>query len=206
VVEHDIRRSQEREMRTLTYFVAVSVDGFIADAAGAFDAFPMQGPHIDAIVAEYPETLPGPVRAQLGLDGPGRHFDTVLQGRRTWQVGADQGLPNAYPHLRNVVFTRSPGAVAGPGLEVVAGDPLAHVRALKEQPGGGIWLCGGGALAARLLPEIDGFVLKLNPVLLGRGVPLVDGEVPAPALERTAARDFPSGVSWLSYRPVRSPG
>lgn len=63
---------------------------------------------------------------------------------------------------------------------------------------------GGGAdviqqyLAAGLL---DALQLSVVPVLLGGGVRLLDnlGD-PAPALERTAVAESPSGVTHLSYR------
>ena len=62
-----------------------------------------------------------------------------------------------------------------PGITVTDEDPVALVRRLKHQDGTGIWLCGGGALAAALVDEIDRLVLKVNPVLLLDGTPLFAG-------------------------------
>ena len=158
-------------MRSLVYLVAVSADGFIAAADGSFEMFPTEGDHIDALMSEHPETLPGFVRDALGIMGASR-FDTVLEGRATHEVGLAAGVPDAYPHLRHVVFSSTLAAV-DPAIELVRGDPLERVRELKQQEeGGDVWLCGGGRLAAALLPEIDEFVFKVNPVLLGRGRPL----------------------------------
>ena len=185
-------------MRTLTYFVAASIDGFIAETDGTFDRFPVQGDHIDAIVAELPETLPGAAREHFGLTGAGR-FDTVLEGRRTHEVGLAAGVADAYPHLRHLVFSTTLEEV-DPAIELVAGDPLERVRALKHEAGGDIWLCGGGALAAALLPEIDEFVIKVNPLLMGSGIPLIDGPA-AVDLELVSSRPFLSGVIWNTYRP-----
>jgi dihydrofolate reductase len=50
----------------------------------------------------------------------------------------------------------------------VSTDPLSRVRALKQDTGRGIWLCGGAELAAAILPAIDELMLKVNPVLFGR--------------------------------------
>ena len=185
-------------MRTLTYFVAASIDGFIAETDGTFDRFPMQGDHIDAIVAELPETLPGAAREHFGLTGAGR-FDTVLEGRRTHEIGLAAGVADAYPHLRHLVFSTTLGTV-DPAIELVTSDPLTRVRALKNEPGGDIWLCGGGALAAALLPEIDEFVIKVNPLLMGSGIPLIAGPARVD-LELVSSRPFTSGVIWNTYRP-----
>jgi len=188
-------------MRTLTYLVATSIDGFIAETDGTFDRFPMQGDHIDALAAELPETLPGAAREHFGLTGAGR-FDTVLEGRRTHEVGLAAGVADAYPHLRHLVFSTTLEAV-DPAIELVSSDPLARVRALKAEHGGDIWLCGGGALASTLLPEIDEFVIKVNPLLMGSGIPLVDGPAKVD-LDLVSSRPFLSGVVWNTYRPRRS--
>ncbi|PRY43682.1 dihydrofolate reductase family protein [Umezawaea tangerina] len=178
-------------MRNLTYYVAVSLDGFIAAADGTFDVFPVEGDHIEMIFEEYPDTLPGAGRRMLGIDPPNRNFDTVLMGRATYEVPG--GGPSPYPHLRQyVVSTTATGTPAE--VEVISGDVLGKVRELKAEDGLGIWLCGGGKLAAALLPEIDRLVLKVNPIVLGRGIPLFDGEFPAHRFTPEAPRVFKSGV------------
>ncbi|RKH37126.1 dihydrofolate reductase family protein [Corallococcus sicarius] len=185
-------------MRKLTYYVASSLDGFIASPTGGFDFFSMEPDYLDAIAAEYPETLPGAYRAFRGLTGPGRHFDTVLMGRRTYQVGLDAGTTNPYPQLASYVFSRS--VLDSPDPTVTfSSTPLATVRELKARDGLGLWLCGGGALAAELLPEIDAFIIKLNPVIAGSGIKLVDLGFQPHRLRLTATRALSSGVVFLSY-------
>lgn len=188
-------------MRTLTYFVATSADGFIAETDGSADRFPITGSHIDAMCTELPETLPAAVREHFGLTGAGR-FDTVLEGRATHQVGLDAGVTDAYPHLRHLVFSTTLETV-DPAIELVSSDPLSRVRELKAEDGTGIWLCGGGRLATALLPAIDEFVLKVNPLLMGAGIPLLS-ERATVDLELVASRPFDTGVVWNTYVP-RSP-
>lgn len=188
-------------MRELTYFVAVSLDGFIAAPDHTFDAFPVTGDHMDMIFQDYPETLPAPARAALGITAAGSHFDTVLMGWNTYAVGLPM-VPSPYPHLRQVVFSRAQ-RTAPAEVDVTADDPVAVVRRLKAQEGSGIWLCGGGQLAAALAGEIDRLVLKVNPVLLGDGIPLfAASDHHQRDLDLVASTAFSSGVVVGEY--VRS--
>lgn len=161
-------------MRRLVYLVAVSADGFIADAQGSYAAFPQDPTTLADLFAEYPETCPVQAREALGVTGPARRFDTVLLGRRTHQPALDAGLTSAYPHLVQYVATHRDDLPPDPTITVTT-DPLGLVRELKRGTGLDIWLCGGGDLAGQLVDEIDEFHLKVYPVLFGEGVPLVAG-------------------------------
>jgi dihydrofolate reductase len=189
-------------MRSLTYFVATSLDGFIAAPDGSFDGFPMSGDHIDALVRDYPETLPGAALAALGVKAAHATFDTVLMGWNTYAVGYDQGQSDPYPHLRSFVFTRAHGVrEPHPNVAVTEEHPVAVVKRIKAEPSSkDIWLCGGATLASELASEIDRLVLKVNPVVLGAGIGLFAQRPYAPqsfTLQHTRA--FQTGVVWNSY-------
>ncbi|MEU4802041.1 dihydrofolate reductase family protein [Actinosynnema sp. NPDC023587] len=183
-------------MRNLIYLVATTLDGFIAAEDGGFGDFLFEGDHMAALVEEHPDALPAQLREALGIDVPNPNFDTVLLGRSTYQVPG--GLPSPYPHLRQYVVSTTLRDTP-PDVEVVSGDVLAKVRELKAEDGLDIWLCGGGKLAAALLPEIDRLVLKVHPVVLGRGIPLFDGGFPAARFALTGTRSFASGVLFTTY-------
>ena len=89
-------------MRNLVYYIACTADGFIAREDGSFDFFPMTGEPLPYIVAEYPETIPGHLREMLGVQGDNKHFDTVLMGRHTYEVGSLVGFTN--PYFGNTLF------------------------------------------------------------------------------------------------------
>lgn len=195
-------------MRKLVYLVASTLDGFIARTSRedpSADVFEVEGDHLVALAQEYPEMLPGHVRAHLGMDGvPNRHFDTVLEGRVSYETGVALGVADAYPHLRHLVFSTTMGEPAAPAVEVVRTDAVERVRELKAEEGQDIWLCGGGSLAAALREEIDEVHLKLNPVLLGAGAPLIDappldGPAPVDRFRLVSTRPFDSGVVLLVY-------
>lgn len=182
-------------MRNLTYFIATSLDGFIADPTGGYGDFLFEGDHMTAVFEEYPDTVPSQARHALGIDAPNKDFDTVLMGRATYQVPG--GPPSPYRHLRQYVVS-SRLSTTPPDVQVVS-DPLATVRALKAEPGLGIWLCGGGRLAAALLPEIDELILKVHPIVLGKGIPLFAGDFPTARFAKASTRTFDTGVVFTTY-------
>lgn len=188
-------------MTELTYYVATTLDGFIADADGGVGFFPTEGDHIEALAREFPETFPAPFRASLGIeDAPNRHFDTVVMGRRTYEPALEAGLTSPYPQLDQHVVSRTLGSVDDPAITLVEDDPLGHVRALKREDRLGIWLCGGGELAAALNDEIDELILKVNPLVIGEGTPLIARGVGPRGLTLVDATTHASGVTVQRYR------
>ncbi len=187
-------------MRELTYYVAVSIDGFIAGPGGEFDRFLFEGDHAADIGKRYQGTAPTQLAERAGFPVDGGPFDTVLMGWSTYAVGLPE-LPDPYQHLRQIVFTRGHEAPAGSDrVEFTDRDPVEVVRELKAEEGKGIWLCGGGALAAALRDEIDRLALKRNPVLFGSGIPLFAGRGYAPAdFRATRITPYESGVVLAEY-------
>ncbi|WP_228002873.1 dihydrofolate reductase family protein [Nocardia australiensis] len=193
-------------MRKLTYYVASTIDGFIATEDGSVDFFPVGGDHGPAITAQYPETLPTKVREALGVDRQNRYFDSVLMGRKTHDFGVRTGTSSPYAHLRQFVVSTTLPESPDPAVELIATDPLQKVRELKRDNGLGIWLCGGGELAQALLPEIDQIFLKLYPVVLGRGRPLFGAGMRQPDAARfrvITSRVFEDGVAFMKYSRIR---
>ena len=163
------------KMRRLVYYVACTIDGFIAREDGSFDWFLTEGEHFADLLEFFPETIPAHLRDMLGVRAENRRFDTVLMGRKTYEVGLKVGITSPYPHLRQYLFSH--GITESPDREVqlVSTDAVSMLKELKREVGKDIWLCGGSELATRLFPEIDELILKINPVLIGSGIPLFDG-------------------------------
>ncbi|MGB7085914.1 MAG: dihydrofolate reductase family protein [Phormidesmis sp.] len=189
-------------MRDLTYYVACSVDGFIAHNSGSHDGFSQEDDYIADIAVEFPETFPAQFRAALNIEADNQHFDTVLMGRRTYKVGLDAGISNPYPHLKQYVFSRSLEKSPDEGVELVSDDAIARVKTLKNESGKGIWLCGGAMLATALFNEklIDRLILKVNPFLMGSGISLFAGVIKQTPLMLTAHKIYTNGVSRLDYQ------
>lgn len=169
----------------LTYFVATTLDGFIAHPDGGWDGFLTDGDHLAAIEKRI------------------RSFDVVVMGRRTYEAGLAAGLAPgqpAYPPTRQIVYSRTVEVPKTSPIEVVSTDAVAHVRELKRKTER-IWLCGGAELAASLSREclIDRLVLKLNPTTLGAGIPLFAPGGPVGRWRLDTLTRFDSGVVFLEY-------
>jgi dihydrofolate reductase len=189
-------------MRELKYFVACTVDGFIAAEDGSIDAFIDDGAYFAELFATYPETCPGHLREALGVRGENKHFDTVLMGRNTYEPGLEIGLTSPYPTLKQYVFSTTMGESPHEDVTLVSEDAAGLVGELKAERGKDIWLAGGSTLAASLFSEglVDELILKVNPVVLGSGIPLFSGDVDSTRLELADGETYSGGVTLLRYR------
>lgn len=188
-------------MRELIYYIATSLDGYIAHEDGSFDGFAWDDVFVADIFENFPETIPDHLHTTETKPFENKWFDVVLMGRATYTVGLDQGITNPYPGMRQYVFSRTMTASPDPMVTLVSENAVATVTALKQESGKAIWLCGGAKLAADLYTAslIDRLIIKLNPVLFGSGIPLFAGNVDQTALKLTDSKVYPSGHVMLFY-------
>lgn len=186
-------------MRKLKYFIACTVDRFIARPDDSYNFFMTEGEHVADLHAAFPETIPACFRKKLGITSENQCFDAVVMRRKTHEVGLKEGISNPYLQMKQYVVSqtlRDPDSE----IELVSSDPVAFVRELKQQPGKDIWLCGGSSLATVLFPEINEMILKVHPILLGSGIALFSGIVPQTSLELTDNKLYSNGFMLLGYR------
>ncbi|MHA7961509.1 dihydrofolate reductase family protein [Streptomyces sp. L500] len=194
-------------MRKLTYFVACTIDGFIGDPKG--DASSMYQfvteEFLDFLKTEYPETVSAEGRAVLGFqDLESRRFDTVVQGRGSYQLALDAGITSPYAHLREYVATRTLGESPDPNVTLITEDVPGAIRKLKAEDGGlGIWLCGGSQLAGELLDEIDELVIKTYPQVYGSGMPMFGSDFAVTDFTLESVRTFDNGALVRTYSRKR---
>lgn len=149
-------------MRELVYYVAITLDGFIAHPDGSFDKFPWDPDYGADMAVNFPETVPAHLRSAEHRSLENRWFDAVLMGRNTYEVGLKEGISSPYPTLRQYVFSRSYSESPNPDVTLISGNAVEAVQALKREDGKAIWLCGGAALASTLLTAglIDRLILR----------------------------------------------
>jgi dihydrofolate reductase len=170
-------------MRKVVYGGACSLDGFLTDRNGAVDwlCFTQDA---QAVMAESWAAM-----------------DTVLMGRKTWEVASAQsGDGGAMPGISSYVFSRTLEQI--PGATLVSSDAGEFVRALKQQPGKDIVVMGGGVLARSLFEAdvIDEVGLNIHPVLLGSGTPTFLDPGTRVALELVECRAMQAGCVLVRYR------
>ncbi len=87
---------------------------------------------------------------------------------------------------------------------MLSGDPEEEVRALRSSHDGGIGVTGSITLCHALIAAglVDEYRLFVHPRILGRGRRLFPEGVDE-RLRRVSAREFRSGITLLTYRPVR---
>ena len=171
-------------MRKITYYVAASLDGYIAQEDRTFDGFLGDGPH----VTDYLDSF--------------ALFDTVLMGRKTYDVGLKMGNSNPYPMFKSYVFSRSLETSPDENVTLVKGGALEVIKGLKkEESSKSIYLCGGADLAAQCFHAglIDEIIVKLNPFLMGKGIPLFEDTIPLTQLTLTKNTTYHNGVVFLHY-------
>ncbi|WP_307165346.1 dihydrofolate reductase family protein [Streptomyces rishiriensis] len=190
-------------MRKLTYFIACSVDGFIADVHG--DATAMYAyvdeEFLDFLKTDHPETMPTHGRRALGLDDlENKRFDTVIQGRASYDVALKEGVTSPYAHLRQYVASRTLGESPSPDVEIIADGLLDKVRELKAEDGGlDIYLCGGSRVAGELFDEIDELVIKTYPIVYGTGMPMFGAAFDVARFSFGGVRSFGNGAVVRTY-------
>jgi dihydrofolate reductase len=165
--------------RRVRYSVAMSLDGFIAGPKGEFDWIIMD-PTID-FAAFFKE------------------FDTVLMGRRTFELVQQRGA-GQMKSMETFVFSRTLRPSDHPTVTISAGVAEA-VAAIKAKPGKDIWLFGGGGLFRSLLDAnlVDLIEVAVVPILLSEGVPLLPAGARSPSLRLIESKTLPSGIVSLTY-------
>lgn len=171
-------------MARIVYYVAASVDGFIADSSGGVDWLP-DGDSSDYRYAEF----------YAGVEA-------LVMGRRTYEQVLDFG-EWPYPGKPAYVFTQSPPRDALPEVRFVEGSAVDFYGGIAERHSGTVWLVGGADLADQFRQSglIDEYQVFVIPIVLGQGIPLFGGPGMPTLLELESARAHADGVVQLRYRP-----
>lgn len=181
-------------MTEVTYYVAATLDGFIAGPGGELDwLHPFEQAGTDYGLAEF----------MAGVDG-------LAMGRSTYAVARSFG-DWPYGERPAWVLSHQQAPSEGtlpPSVRWGAAQPQQLVAQWAEQGLRQVWLVGGGQLAGQFLRAglVDHLMLATIPVTLGAGLPLW-GAPQAMAQQHWALRAhqaYPNGVLTQHFKRVRS--
>ena len=150
-------------MRRIILFIAMSLDGYIADEKGGVDW--LSGIQTEEGEDSYSSFIKG--------------IDTVVMGWNTYHQVATELSPGewVYHGLTAYVWTHRKDAAGIPleDIRFTSESPAALLERLKREPGKDIWVCGGAELIRQLMDAdaIDVFHLSIIPTLLGDGIRLL---------------------------------
>ena len=171
------------------YFVAASLDGFIATADDSldwllqFDGFAGGKESYEAFMAD---------------------VGCIVMGGETfgWLREHESGWP--YPGIPCWIFTHHElSAPAGTDITYVRGPVAEFAGDLRDAAAGkNVWVVGGGVLAAQFADAglLDELILSVIPIVLGAGKPLLPLAGPTAPLELLSSRTMGRGIVELRYR------
>lgn len=172
-------------MSQVVYYVASSLDGYIAPPDGSLDWLAA-----NEVAGE-----------DYGYAQFYASVDAVLVGRRTYEQCLT--FPEwPYPGKPCWVFSHQPLKAATDDITITAESPQRVAAALTEREVRRAWLVGGGQLAGsfRTAQLITEYFVTVLPVVLGGGTPLFAAPGPKEDLRLMDTRKFPGGLVQVRYR------
>lgn len=164
VSERQTERKGWNDMRKVILFIAMSLDGYIADKNGSVSWLQGQGAD-EENVDTYSEFI--------------KDIDTVFMGWNTYHQIVTELSPEewVYEGLNTYVFTHRKNTETLPFAEQIyftEEDPVQLIKELQEKEGKNIWICGGAELVRQLREAelIDRYHISIMPTLIGKGIRL----------------------------------
>src|SRR6184192_935638 len=176
-------------MPQVIYYVASSLDGYIASADGSVEWLrPFQAQ-----------------REDHGATALHASVDALLLGSHTYEFALQLGQWPT-PDKPSWVFTKRDLRILHPSITLTSQSPSEVVADLTKRGFRKVWLMGGGKLAASF--HVDGliskYIIAIFPVLLGSGIPLLaTHSCPQETLSFVSAESFKSGIVQLTYEQAK---
>ena len=149
-------------VKKVSLFIAMSLDGYIADSEGGVSWLTGQGDDSENIDS-YSEFV--------------KDIDTILMGRNTYHQLVTELSPDVwvYDDFITYVITHEED-VSSEKIIFANENPGDLIKKLKKQHGKGIWVCGGADIVQQLVNEnlIDIYYITVIPTILGSGIRLFE--------------------------------
>lgn len=185
-------------MGKIISFMHISLDGFVAGQNGEMDWI-----KVDEEIFDY-------VGNRISKS------DTALYGRLTyqmmesyWPTAADHPTASRhdiehskwYGKVQKVVLSKTINNAGLINTEIISENLTDRIKEIKQQTDTEILLFGSPTATHSLIQQnlIDGYWLFVNPVILGRGIPLFVDVKEKIKLSLLDTRQFDCGVTALNY-------
>ena len=173
-------------MRKVILYIAMSLDGYIADSKGSVEWLGGQDV-ANQELGSYPEFI--------------KTVDTVIMGWKTYHQIVTELSPDewVYKGMKSYVITHQKLTETD---EIIGTEQALDelIEKLKQQEGKAIWICGGASIANQLIEKdlIDCYHITIIPTLLGGGIRLFDKEHEELKLKLMSTHSY-NGMTDLVY-------
>lgn len=148
-------------MRKISLFIAMSLEGYIADSKGGVDW--LTGQSDDDSIDTYGDFVKG--------------IDTVLMGWNTYHQIVTELSPDkwVYDDFTTYVVTHHK-ETSSDKIKFIDEGPAGLVKKLRKESGKDVWICGGANIVQQLIREdlIDCYYITVVPTILGSGIRLFE--------------------------------
>lgn len=176
--------------RTISLFIAMSLDGYVADQQGNVDWLQGMESNQDDMIS-YNEFS--------------KDVDTVIMGWNTYHQIKTELYPEEwiYEVFLSYVLTHRE-LTSSSKIRFVKEDVCHLVNRLKLAEGKGIWICGGPSIIQPLLCNdlIDVIHISIIPVILGKGIRLFEESEKQTKLKLKETRSY-NGIVDVIYEQRR---
>ena len=148
-------------MRKISLFIAMSLDGYIADSTGSLDWLQGQGEGED--IDTYSEFI--------------RDVDTILMGWNTYHQIVTELSPDKWIYHDFITYVLTHNEeTSSEKIRFVNKNPADLIKSLKKEKGKDIWICGGADIVHQFMQNnlIDKYYISVIPTILGDGIRLFD--------------------------------
>ncbi|ADJ45764.1 hypothetical protein AMES_3939 [Amycolatopsis mediterranei S699] len=186
-------------MRSVTYSMSVSLDGYIVGPDGGFDF----GAPDDEVFRLSMEEV-----RRVGVHLLGRRlYETMLYWEDVDQAALDplrREFAALWNPLPKVVFSSTLTSVRG-NARLATGTLAEEIERLRAEPAEGSIAIGGATLAAAAAEAdlIDEYLARVYPVLVGGGLPFFPRQERRVELELVETRPVGPRVAYLRHRVRR---
>lgn len=145
-------------MKKTTFFISMSLDGYIADDKGGIDWLELPMTEDDTTYEDFYKDV-----------------SAVVLGSTTYKQITTELAPDNYPYANvdSYVFS-SKKHEDTEMVKFINGDIIEKIQEIQSLPGDTLWIVGGGSLAKPLIEKnlITDYYIAVMPKILGKGIPL----------------------------------